>query len=823
MKEPLMHLRSLRSVLVPALFFVAPLWAVACTEGDLPRNPVVRFQIQGDAPPNFLDVPFPSDVYLQNQKVIDPIPGVDAVIGLNSNFVTHELGKQNGFSRIAMSAFYIDDPSQPADPALGLPTATIDPKSLPVDETACTSDKSSVFLLDLSMTDPTMARVPCRALFHVDDQNVSHTRPLLAIGPARGIVLQEAHQYATVITSRVTDMAGHKVLASDGFAAIASAKNATTNAGAIYGKALGLARTLLASTLKTDGAAIVGIAPFTTNAQSGELYQAREIVEAAPAPTLKWDAASLAPMGAVKFAKRDSSGILPSGFTASLDEYFGIATDKLPDGTDDPNENAAVRAHDTIAAIGTAEFDAINFLTNPGNYATLDSTTFVKDATGKIIPAPDHPTERIWATVILPTAPMPATGYPVVIVQHGLAGYRGYAFSLANTFTKNGWAVVAIDSYPFGSRAPEPQFQVDANTDYEAAPGATYKGPDGMSDQVNNTRNGAFDMFGGLKNLGAFRDQLRQAALDTSQLVRALRNDADLSSLKTGAIVPKFDGEKIGYIGDSLGGIEGAIAAAIEPHIQNWFLNVAGGGMIQELATHGPSVGFSLSAAANIDFGFVGDTFDEGHPLVFLGQAVVDAGDPLTFAKFLIEQPQMVGGVAMKPRNILQTEVIYDELVSNESDEALARAAGYGMALPNVGSNAGVLDMKDLTKRAGAVSFANIAPDANGAIHDTPIAGITAVMVQISPATHGEDLVSKTAKRMWSAPFTHPFDQLDTAKQYRVRTSYQQVQAAAVTFLGDGFSGSVPKVAGFVAPIRDVDDDGTPDDVDPDPNDPQVH
>jgi hypothetical protein len=301
-----------------------------------------------------------------------------------------------------------------------------------------------------------------------------------------------------------------------------------------------------------------------------------------------------------------------------------------------------------------------------------------------------------------------------------------------------------------------------------------------------------------------------------------LRANPDLSFLATTATTPKFDATRIAYVGDSLGGIEGATSAAIEPGIQNWVLNVTGGGVIQELATHGPSVGISLSAAAALYFGFHGDTFDEGHPLIVLGQGLVDAGDPLTFASFLIANPQTVAGTKMTPRNILQTEVIYDELVANESDEALARAAGYGLALPNVGSNAGVLDLKDLTKRAGPVPLADVAPDSTGAIHDTPVAGTTAVVVQISPGAHSDDFIASTAKRQWDVPFTHPFSMIDSAKQYKVRTSYRAIQATAAQFIGDGFAGKVPRVSGFTAPIRDVDDDGTPDDVDADPNNPQV-
>ncbi|MGH7280242.1 MAG: hypothetical protein ACRELY_01860 [Polyangiaceae bacterium] len=808
------------------LFFSVPPLSMACSEGALPSNPVARFELAGDALPNFLDVPFPSDIYVQNTHIIDPVPGVDAVVRLNPQFVTHELAKSNGFSRIAMSLFYVDDPTQPVDadnPTLGHPTAIVDAKTLPADETACTEDTSSVFLLDLQATDPAKARIPCRAMFRYDDPatSLATSRDALGVGPARGIVLDEGHTYAAVLTSRVEDTTGRRVLASDDFASIANGNRSGANR-AMYGGAIDKAKSLLAGSLATDGAAIVAIAPYTTSHQSSELYQARAIIDGTAAPVLKFDAASLAPMGVAKFAAK-IAGSLPSGFTASLDDYFGVvdAGEKLPDGTDDPDDQLPVRAHDQIAALGTGEFDAVGFLTHPADFSDTDGATFVKDGTGNIERSPDAPVEKIWATIALPTASMPASGYPVVIVQHGLASWRGYAFTLANTFCKHGWAVVAIDSYPFGSRAPEPEFQHDTDTDYEGAPGATYKGPDGIGDPSNGTHNGAFDFFGGLKNMGALRDQLRQAALDTTELVRMIRNSPDLSFLQTGAAVPKFDGDKIAYIGDSLGAIEGAVAAAIEPNVKAWTLNVGGGGVLQEVATHGPSIGFQLAAAGGLFFGLNGDTYDEAHPLVVLGQTLIDAGDPLTFAKFLVTSPQPVGGLA-PPRNILQTEVIYDELVANEGGEALARAAGYGLAVPNIGSNAGVLDVKDLSHRSGAVPLTDVQPDASGNIHDTPISGTTAVVVQISPAAHGEDLVSSSAKRQWAIPFTHPFSQLDTDKQYSVRTSYRAIQATAASFFADAFAGEAPKVAGFTPPIRDVDDDGAADDVDADPNNPQV-
>jgi hypothetical protein len=64
---------------------------------------VARFK--ASAMPDFMDIPFPSDAYLVNGKIIDPLPNVERVVTKQSSYITHELGKTNGFSRIALSLF----------------------------------------------------------------------------------------------------------------------------------------------------------------------------------------------------------------------------------------------------------------------------------------------------------------------------------------------------------------------------------------------------------------------------------------------------------------------------------------------------------------------------------------------------------------------------------------------------------------------------------------------------------------------------------------------------------------------------------------------
>jgi dienelactone hydrolase len=815
---------SLTRTFAPSLL-AALVAGVACHSSSKASSPsgatgvVARFDVTTNPTPNFLDVPFPSDIYLQGGQVMT-IPGMDALVTQNSQFITHELAKMDGFSRIALAMFYVDDYAAALDENGNVGTALLDPTTFPTDETACVADASSMFLIDLDATDPTKARVACRAMVHEDYVN-TQTRQLAVVGPARGVVLDEGHHYAAVLTDRVKTTDARTLHASADFQAVASG---AASAPAVY--------TAAYTTVSGDLSA--AIAPYTTNAMSKALYTLRDTLEKAAAPPLKFDAASMAPMQATVFGQ-PVQGQLPAGFTASLDDWLGVvaATAKLPDGSDDPDANLPVRAHDKIAVVGTGVFAAQNYLQHyqGASYGALDEATFATDSSGNIIPAPDAPTDSIWVSFAVPMTAMPAGGYPTVIYQHGLDGSREDFLEIANTLCNAGWMVAAIDSITFGARAPESSWQVDASSDFSKSPGAKYTGPDGFGDaNSKGVHNGSLDLFGNLLDLGAVRDQFRQSEIDTTQLVKVLRSSPDLSALAWNGTTPKIDASNVAYLGMSLGSIEGAAAAALEPGVKNWVLNVAGGGLIEELATHGPVIANNLNEAAGFNFAFLEASLDEGHPLVNLVQAVVEPGDPLSLVGNLVLHPQPLVGQPTPPRNVLQFEVIYDELVPNEADEALARAGGWGLAQPNVGSNSGILDYKNLANNLGRMPLASVPPESDGSFHDTPQAGITAIVVQESPGTHGDNMIASSGQRQYCIPYANfatgtPFDLLDADKWFTVANPYRQTQATIVSFLKDGFAGMVPAVVvdPTAAPVRDLDGDTYTDDIDAQPCDPKVH
>ena len=70
-------------------------------------------------------------------------------------------------------------------------------------------------------------------------------------------------------------------------------------------------------------------------------------------------------------------------------------------------------------------------------------------------------------------------------------------------------------------------------------------------------------------------------------------------------------------------------------------------------------------------------------------------------------------------------------------------------------------------------------------IHDTPVAGATGVVVQISPAQHGVELLAKRGTRTYAIPFgrfdtDEPFLPFASDKEVRVRNPYLELQEMVI-------------------------------------------
>lgn len=224
----------------------------------------------------------------------------------------------------------------------------------------------------------------------------------------------------------------------------------------------------------------------------------------------------------------------------------------------------------------------------------------------------------------------PATGWPIVIYQHGITRNRLDALAISGTAARQGFAVVSIDLplhglgpageftspfytplTPFASVASERTFDVDyTNNDTGAA------GPDGKVDS-----SGAH--FINLSSLLTSRDNLRQGVADLFVLTASIPG-MDIDGNGAG----DFDSSRIGFVGQSLGGIAGTSFLALEPTVNVGMLSVPGGGIARMLdgsPTFGPRIRAGL-AAAGVQAGT--PNYDR---FMVATQQVIDSVDPINY------------------------------------------------------------------------------------------------------------------------------------------------------------------------------------------------
>ena len=212
----------------------------------------------------------------------------------------------------------------------------------------------------------------------------------------------------------------------------------------------------------------------------------------------------------------------------------------------------------------------------------------------------------------------PPTGWPVVIVQHGITGNRTQALAIADGFADACFIVAAID-------LPLHGITDTTNPFYQAPNERTFN-----VDLVNNTT-GATGADGVIDSSGAHminltspltgRDNLRQAEADLIVLTKSVAN-LDI----TGDAVPDIDPTRIHYVGLSLGAMVGATHIQFAPATRTATLSVPGGVITQLLLdspTFGPRIRAGLAGSGIVDNSSIFFNFFRDF------QTVIDSGDPI--------------------------------------------------------------------------------------------------------------------------------------------------------------------------------------------------
>ncbi len=287
----------------------------------------------------------------------------------------------------------------------------------------------------------------------------------------------------------------------------------------------------------------------------------------------------------------------------------------------------------------------------------------------------------------------PASGWPVVIYQHGITRDRSDAFAVAGTLASQGFVVIAIDAPLHGITSATNPLNI-ANTPFAAA-GARERTFN--VDYVNNTTgaagpDGVVDSSGthfiNLTSLLTSRDNIRQAAADLLVLTRAI------PTMRISQSGTDFDGSRISFVGQSLGGIIGSVFMGIQPDVQTALLNVPGGGiarMLEASPTFGPRIRAGLAAGAGLQPGT--PDYDS-----FFGaaQTVIDSADPVNFAlaannsllasKRLLLQ-EVVGGGDVLPDQVIPNSVAGAPL---SGTEPLIRTLGLASITQTTQSATGI-------------------------------------------------------------------------------------------------------------------------------------
>ncbi len=532
-------MRTSARAFAAALACALPL--VACGSSDSAGSGAAKSTaIAVFAPPDsgalqFLDAPFPSDLYMGDDGTVDIGGAPDASDGLTLAF--DFLNQRHGFCRACSIAFPIAGDLDPASV----------PKDAGPDATASLDDAIVLMRADGS-GDP----IP----LVVDYDTVE---PSIVVRPRYGIMLEPSTQYVAALTDKIKatdgtplgpDAAFRAARDGGGGAAAKRTRDVVAPALAMLDKA-GLAKRH-----------VVAAAVFTTDDGAFMLEQIKSVVAAAPKPVLS-----------VERVYRASDG--------TLDALLGMPTEDRP-GVDNPPADGvgtAAIVHDAIDFVLLGSFESPRIVSGSGT----DIGTLNQSADGAITPGPTP--EKVPFVLVVPKNANLAK-LPVVFAHPGLPSTNTLGVQVGNTFARLGMATLSIDAFQMGRRASSAK---DEQNEFRGIPGADgfYEHSDTSVDLrvigvAGAPAGHAGDVAYGVGFLG-------QVVSDAATSVRLL-HEGDTSAVA--AADPAlagfaFDPDQIYYLGQSFGSETGMMSLPIMEHVQAAILSVGPPDLVENLC-NGP-------------------------------------------------------------------------------------------------------------------------------------------------------------------------------------------------------------------------------------------
>jgi len=686
----------------------------AAARPALAVGPTVAFTLPAEntTPSVFGSLPYPDDLYFDQGRPGDGDGtllntgssiglGVD-VIRTNTASVEDALDLVDGFGTTSAIYFFLSGP--------------LDPASLPASPVVSPSLADSVFCVEAATATP----VPIALRFDVDTRIPN----VLAILPLPGRPLKAKTTYACVLRRSVTG-GGDPVEPSADWVSVRDGVSANGDADAIFDPVVA---TL--GTASVPAGDIAGMTVFTTESTTNDLQRIRDnVLPLQPVPTA--DFASRPELVFDTPVKLQALlGRTPVGLAAIATGYYGSPRFQ----TLDPNGNGPLSDFpappDFISCITPCETNDERFTHDGNGDPVVINTT----------PIP--------FTVTIPSGTPPAGGWPVIIQQHGLGGQRDTVVAFAEPDAAKGFASIGIDAVQHGYRYFNCRPTASCSQDHANNFGGTAV-PDGFADGTFSGFTIGFltvnlGFFQAFHNFLGIRDNFRQTYADLLSLVRLIQGHTIDSGLST-----TLDAGKIFYMGHSLGGLMGSGFVPIEPDLQAALLNATGGGLSNQLFNNS-SIGAGAQALVTgilgLDPANLNDQFAFSPNLI---QSILDPGDALNSASLLLTPD------AGSPRNVIQVECFGDQVVPNQSNEALAAASNLSIFDPYV---------QDLHQSALSLPIAN--PGTPGTLHANAPGGATAALVQNGPATHAASIGTLPGTITFIPEFAHADDFLLTGNGF---------------------------------------------------------
>ena len=299
----------------------------------------------------------------------------------------------------------------------------------------------------------------------------------------------------------------------------------------------------------------------------------------------------------------------------------------------------------------------------------------------------------------------PATGWPIVIFQHGITESRTNLFGVADSLALAGFIAIAIDlplhglTVPFNAADPTTYlYAIGTNPLYAGLGLPTTGSIERTFDLTTMSGGTAIDSSGShyvnLASLLTFRDNLRESSVDLVTLAESVGT----VTLPAPATAPYVDPTKVHYIGHSQGAIVGTGFLAVMPPAAVLSATLANpGGEYVYLGLESPTFGpVTIAALEKASGGLLTPGTTPFATFARDAQTAVDSGDPWNYIALAAAQHpiHMIEVVGTTPPPAVCNPAMPaagcpDQVVPNDATDRLVAAGGFAQAhAPGAGSPA---------------------------------------------------------------------------------------------------------------------------------------